>query len=52
VSKSLPVEVSNLANNLAIVSHLSVEAEENLGTMDSKYVFLSVANRWLTIKTT
>ena len=44
VSKSLPIEVSILANNLAIVSHLSVEAEEKLGTMDSKYAFLFEAN--------
>ena len=52
VSKSLPVEVSILANNLAIVSHLSVAADEKLGTMDSKYAFLFEANPYLTVKTT
>lgn len=44
MSKSFTVEVNDSADNLTIASHLSVEVEENLGTVDSKSVSIFEAN--------
>ena len=44
MSKSFTVEVDDSADNLTMASHLSVEVEEKLGTVDSKSVSIFVAN--------
>ena len=44
MSKSLTIEVNDSADNLTIASHLSVEAKEKLGTVDSKSVSIFEAN--------
>ena len=44
MSKSFTVEVNDSADNLTMASHLSVEVEEKLGTVDSKSVSIFEAN--------
>ena len=44
MSKYLTVEVNDSADNLTIASHLSVEVEVKLGTVDSKSVSIFEAN--------
>ena len=50
VSKSLPPEVDDSANNSTTESHFSVEAKEKLGTMDSKCVSLFIVNHLINIQ--
>ena len=50
VSKSLPPEVDDSANNSTTESHFSVEAKEKLETMDSKCVSLFIVNHLINIQ--